>query len=131
MFVRALPGSSVKSLEGGRLWTTDLRFGEPAVFGAIKTRTLAEAAGAVFINPFSPGGNSDGGQVTRTIGRVMGGGVVTDPLAMEMVLDNESHARARSVVPVVRATACDLGPAGRSGLPNGAIHQVQCLIRKP
>lgn len=120
VFVRALPGSSVTSLEGGRLWTTDLRFGEPAVFGAIKTRKLAEANGSVFINPFSPGGSggADGGQVTRTIGRVMGGGVVTDPLAMEMILDNESHARARSVVSAINSRFPG-GPGDRTEIAKG------------
>lgn len=109
VFVRTLPGSSVTSLEGGRLWTTDLRIGPAAVFGAQKTRKLAEAGGAVFINPFSDTGGGASLSaveasrvvVTRTIGRVLNGGVVTDPLLLEIVLDNPSHARARSMVSAI------------------------------
>lgn len=104
VFVHTLPGSSVTSLEGGMLWSVDLRLGQPAVFGAIKTRRLAEAAGPVFVNPFSAlssDGSSQG--VTRTVGRVIGGGIVTEPLAMELLLDNESHSRARSVVAAINS----------------------------
>lgn len=139
VFVRTLPGSSVTSLEGGTLWTTDLRFGEPAVFGAIKTRRIGEARGAVFINPFSGvSGSGAGGsaQVTRTLGRVMGGGVVTDPLAMELLLDNESHARARSVVAAINSRfpqgAGDDSPTargrGRSGPEAGASQSIAMTV---
>lgn len=137
VFVRTLPGSSVTSLEGGTLWTTDLRFGEPAVFGAIKTRKLGEARGPVFINPFS-GVTSRGGsaQITRTLGRVMGGGVVTEPLAMEMLLDNESHARARSVVSAINSRfpggagddAQIARGRGRSGAQQGASQSIALTV---
>lgn len=105
VFVRTLPGSSVTSLEGGTLWTTELRLGQAAVFGAVKTRRIAEARGSVFINPFSaPSVGPDGGaQLTRTIGRVLGGGRVTEPLKMEIALDNDSHARARSIVSAINS----------------------------
>ncbi|MBX3387095.1 MAG: flagellar basal body P-ring protein FlgI [Phycisphaeraceae bacterium] len=109
VFVRTLPGSSVTSLEGGKLWTTDLRIGPAAVFSAQKTRKLAEAGGAVFINPFSDTGGGaslstvEGSRVamTRTVGRVLDGGVVTEPLMLEIVLDNPSHSRARSMVSAI------------------------------
>ena len=135
VFVRTLPGSSVTSLEGGRLWTTELRFGEPAVFGAIKTRRIAEARGDVFINPFSGtsgAGGASGGQITKTVGRIIGGGVVTEPLAIELVLDNESHARARSAVAAINSRfppgSGDGGPIargrGRSGAQEGAAQSI-------
>lgn len=135
VFVRTLPGSSVTSLEGGRLWTTDLRFGEPAVFGAIKTRKIAEAKGDVFLNPFS-GASSGGGQVTKTVGRIIGGGQVTDPLAIEVVLDNDSHARARSVVAAINSRfppgSGDEGPIargrGRSGPQEGAAQSIALSV---
>jgi flagellar basal body P-ring protein FlgI len=103
VYVRTLPGSSVTSLEGGTLWTTELRIGPASVMGAVKTRKLAEATGPIFINPFAEPSVGPTGelQVTRTAGRVLGGGTVTDPLQIEMVLDNESHARARSVVATI------------------------------
>ncbi len=111
VFVRTLPGSSVTSLEGGRLWTTDLRLGPAAVFGARKTRKIAEADGALYINPFSDtlGGASasdvDASRVTvtRTFGRVLDGGVVTDPLRLAISLDNPSHSRARSMVNAINS----------------------------
>lgn len=181
--VRTLPGSSVTSLEGGRLWTTDLRLGPVTPFGAMRTRKLGEGRGEVFINPFAdptgrdlsealgsrageldraaaaaaagasdseegatpvdravgqptdmarvlsggegakaggPAGDGSSGAetpttarpdrgarpmplasaavatdgVTRTVGRVLGGGVVTDPMRMVINLDNPSHQRA-------------------------------------
>jgi Flagellar P-ring protein len=105
VLVRTLPGSGVTSLEGGTLWTTELRFGEPAVFGAVKTRKIGEARGPVFINPFTGPTTDAGGQVQmmRTVGRVLGGGRVTDPLLLELTLDNDSHARARSVVAAINS----------------------------
>jgi flagellar basal body P-ring protein FlgI len=119
--VSALPGTSTTSLENGKLWTTDLRFGPPAVVGAQMARVVGQARGAVFINPFTESTArplaetpvaaaadaadtqpatpsvpaSDG--VVRTVGRVLSGGVVTEPLAMELVLDNSSHARAKAM----------------------------------
>jgi flagellar basal body P-ring protein FlgI len=130
--VSTLPGSGVTSLEGGELWTTDLRFGPASVFGGAQARQLATARGPVFINPFAQpsmaagllvkeaGGVSEGAGegagdgraaardaaqagvvsddgIVRTSGRVLGGGVVTDPLALELVLDNPSHARASAI----------------------------------
>ncbi len=105
VYVRTLPGSSVTSLEGGTLWSTDLRIGPAAVFGAIKTRRIGSASGPIFINPFSqPSVGADGDlQVTRTSGRVLAGGKVTTPLQIEMVLDNDSFARARSIVATINS----------------------------
>lgn len=105
VFVRTLPGSGVTSLEGGRLWTTEMRIGPAAVFGAVKTRKIGEARGPIFINPFSaPAIGADGEvQITRTSGRILAGGRVTTPLQIEMVLDNDSFARARSIVGTINS----------------------------
>ncbi|MEM9066665.1 MAG: flagellar basal body P-ring protein FlgI [Planctomycetota bacterium] len=85
------------SLEGGKLWTTDLRLGPPAVFGGKQTRKIAEAWGEIFINPFSePGAESSG--IVATRGRVLGGGKVTGPLEILITLDNASMTRARLMV---------------------------------
>lgn len=92
--VRSLPGSSVTSLEGGILWTTELRLGPATVFGGVRTRKIAEARGPVFINPFAEPGASEADPVTRNAGRVLGGGRLTDPLRLELVLDNPSWSRA-------------------------------------
>ena len=101
VFVSTLPGSTVTSLEGGTLWTTDLRLGPPSMVGTVRQRKLADARGPIFINPFSePAGGQSGESVglTRTRGRVLAGGTVTEPLKLQMVLDNESHSRARTIV---------------------------------
>lgn len=129
VYVRAV---NATDLEGGRLWTTDLRLqaqaGRPALFGEGQGRKLAEAKGPVFINPFGDPDNTDV-QVTRTTGRILGarlgdsftGGRVTDPLLLSITLDNESHARARAMVSAVNSrfpeTPYDGGPiaTGRSG----------------
>lgn len=101
--VRTLPGSSVTSLEGGTLWSTDLRIGPATTFGGYKTRRLAVARGPVFLNPFTePSSPGDLG-MTRTVGRILGGGRVVDPLKLELVMDSDSHARARSVVASINA----------------------------
>lgn len=97
--VKALNASN---LEGGTLWTTDLRLGQPAVFEAVQARAIAKARGPIFINPFSERGHETEG-VTRTIGRVLGGGWVTDPFQLELVLDSNSHARARAVVSAINS----------------------------
>ena len=103
--VRTLPGSTVTSLEGGTLWSTDLRLGAATTFGGYKTRRIAEARGPIYVNPFTEpaaGGPSEA-VVTRTNGRVLSGGKVTEPLKLELVLDTDSHARARSVVSSINA----------------------------
>ncbi|MFN7376084.1 MAG: flagellar basal body P-ring protein FlgI [bacterium] len=99
--VSKLPGSVATSLEGGTLWTTELRFGPVSTFGSAQARQIGEARGPIFINPFAEPGTgaevpeSDG--IVRTAGRILGGGRVTEPLALELVLDNASHARASAV----------------------------------
>lgn len=101
VYISTLPGSSVTSLEGGTLWTTELRLGPPSIVGGVRQRKLAEAHGPIFINPFSePAGGMSGESIglTRTRGRILGGGKVTEPLKLQMVLDNESHSRARTIV---------------------------------
>ena len=103
--VRALPGSSVTSLEGGTLWSTELRIGPATVFGGMKSHLLGEGKGPVAINPFSEPSVGPSGEltITRTRGRVLNGGVVTNPLLIEMVLDNDSPSRARAVVQAINS----------------------------
>ncbi|MEX0876017.1 MAG: flagellar basal body P-ring protein FlgI, partial [Phycisphaerales bacterium] len=94
VYVRAI---NATSLEGGQLWTTDLRIGPPSAFGNPQARILGKAKGPIFINPFAePGGQFDG--ITRDVGRVLDGGGVTFPTRIEIILDNPSHQRARQIV---------------------------------
>jgi hypothetical protein len=100
-FVSAVNRSPEISLEGGTLWTTDLQMGPPSTFGKIKTREIAKAHGPIFINPFAEPGARDG--YGRGDGRVLSGGMVTNPLPLELVLDNESHGRARSIAEAINS----------------------------
>jgi len=93
VYVQAL---NADSLEGGQLFTTELRLGPPATYLA-KTRQLIGAArGPIFINPYPNARGSAG--VRTNVGRVLNGGTVTsEGLAMEIVLPDGSHARARQI----------------------------------
>ncbi len=99
VLVRAL---NADSLEGGQLWSTELRLGEASVFGAQQARTMATASGAIFVNPFADPG-LEGQGVTQTRGRVLAGGRVTNPMKLEIVLDNPSHQRATAVVSAINS----------------------------
>jgi hypothetical protein len=99
VFVRAINASS---LEGGTLWTTDLRLGDASTFGKVQARLIATSRGPVFINPFAEPGSETAG-ITKTVGRVLDGGRVTNPFEIEMVLLNASHARARSIVSAINS----------------------------
>lgn len=118
--VRSLPGSSTTSLEGGMLWTTDLHLGPPSPFGSMRTRKVAEAYGPVFINPFAdPAGAIRGDDgVTRTVGRVLGGGKVTNALEMTIVVDNPSHGRVAAIASAINSRL-PAGPEDREKTATG------------
>lgn len=119
VYVRAMNASS---LDGGTLWTTELRVGDANTFGQIQTRSIAKAKGPIFINPFAESGRDDTG-VTRTTGRVLDGGAVTNPMQIEMVLSTPSFQLVRSITSAINSRfpegSGDPGPTarGRSG-PN-------------
>lgn len=99
VYVSAVNRSPDISLEGGMLWTTDLQLGPPRPFGGVKERQIAKAHGPIFINPFAePGTRTAFG---RSDGRVLSGGTVSNPLPLELVLDNESHSRVRAMVEAI------------------------------
>lgn len=113
--VTALPSTSVTSLEGGRLWTTRLQLGEPSMVGGRQTRIVAEASGPLFINPFK---DPVVGEIeTRRDARVLGGGRVTDPLELAIVLDTDFHQTARFVTSSINSRfppgPGDSGPTAR------------------
>lgn len=99
VYVRAL---NATSLEGGTLWTTELRLGEPTVFGGYQTQKLASARGAVYVNPFAEPGSATT-NVGQAVGRILNGGIVDSPMKLELVLDNESPTRARSIVSAINS----------------------------
>lgn len=114
IYVRAI---NATSLEGGRLWSTDLRIGPPSAFGDPQARIIAKAKGPIFLNPFAePGGQYDG--VTRDVGRILDGGQMTFPTKVEIFLNNPSHQRARQIVSAIN-TAFPLAPGEREPTARG------------
>jgi len=99
VFVRAL---NATSLEGGKLYTTELRIGPAIAFGGPQTQKVGESRGNIFINPFAEPGEVDS-VVTRTTGRILNGGVVTTSRNLRIALDNPSHSRARQVVSAINS----------------------------
>ena len=95
--VAAVPGSSTTSLEGGRLWTTELRPGPPLA-GSIQSSALAEGGGPIVVNPFLPVGVSGGGAVDRMSGRVLNGGRVIKDMLLKLRLATPSHTRTATIV---------------------------------
>ncbi|MFZ4573363.1 MAG: flagellar basal body P-ring protein FlgI [Phycisphaerales bacterium] len=114
VYVKAL---NATSLEGGRLWTTQLRLGTAQPLGGVQARRIGEARGTIFINPFSESSRQDA-TVTRTVGRVMGGGTVTQPMGIALALYNESHARARSITTAIN-NRFPVGPGDRGAIARG------------
>jgi hypothetical protein len=98
--VRAIPGSSTTSLEGGTLWTTDLRLGPATTADGPRTGVVATARGPIFINPFADRSSSD---VVRTMGRVMLGATAIAGPAMQLRLESESFALARAMTDAINS----------------------------
>jgi hypothetical protein len=94
--VSALPGTDVTSLEGGRLYTCDLRPG-PLLVGSRQAKIIAEGKGNLFINPFVEPGATQKDAVNRLVGRILDGGRVTDDLRIKLKLATSSHTRARTI----------------------------------
>lgn len=103
VFVQAINASD---LEGGQLFSTDLRIGEASTFGRVQARRLAEARGPIFINPFDrpeAGGTTESAVGARVTGRVLAGGQVSNPLGIELVLLNPSFQRTRAIVSAINS----------------------------
>lgn len=113
VYVRAL---NATSLEGGTLWSTDLTIGDATPLGGFKTRNIATARGPIFLNPFAEPGKEDSG-FSRTVGRVLEGGVVTQPLQLIIQMDNVSFDRARAISTAINSRFPEIpgdgGPAAR------------------
>ena len=96
--VYADPRTGATSLEGGRLYTAELRpvmEGEQLPpTGSRQSAALASARGPVFINPFVEPGATELDTIDRRSGRVLNGGVVTKSIPIKLRLANPSHVRA-------------------------------------
>ena len=86
--VTALPGTQTTSLEGGRLFTTDLKI--TGSFG-IATRILADAEGPIFIDKIS-----DSGINTRA-GYILAGGRVLDEYKIILALHAPDFATTNNI----------------------------------
>lgn len=91
--VYADPISDTSSLEGGTLYTTDLRPGLPNAGGA-QAAALAQAKGPIFINPFADPGAVGKDTIERRSGRILNGGVVIKDMPLKLRLANPNHTRA-------------------------------------
>ena len=94
--VFALPGSTTTSLEGGRLYTTDLRPG-PLATGAKQAFALAKGSGPIFINPFVEPGTSQRSSINSLSGRILNGGTTTKDMPIKLRMATSSHARTATV----------------------------------
>ncbi|MFG0252741.1 MAG: flagellar basal body P-ring protein FlgI [Phycisphaerales bacterium JB038] len=100
LVVGAVNGTSTTSLEGGRLFTMELRPGAPTV-GRAQRRAIAKGGGELFLNPFVEPGGREGTGYIQTTGRILNGGVVLESRPLQLVLDNPSHARVRAIVDAI------------------------------
>ena len=96
--VSAWPGSATTSLEGGRLYTTELRAARRGSDQRDVPR-IADARGEIFINPFT----EDDSLTPPTAGRVLSGGRIVNRTPLQLLLDNPSHARAREIVQAINS----------------------------
>ncbi len=101
--IQALPNTSTTSLEGGRLYTTDLRVYAGSFSGQIsKTKVMALGSGAVFINPFEKK-QFRGSILLRRNGSVLGGGVNLEDRRLHLCLYQPSYAQARAIEQKINA----------------------------
>ncbi|MEM9373273.1 MAG: flagellar basal body P-ring protein FlgI [Planctomycetota bacterium] len=121
VYVRAI---NATSLEGGQLWTTELRVGSPSSFGDRQALILARARGPIFLNPFAEPG-SDASGVRKTVGRVLDGGQVSTPTLIEIILDNPSHQRARQIASAVNSAF----PSGPGDIDQTARGRDETLVQ--
>ncbi len=94
--VDALPQTQTTSLAGGQLWTAALSISgdNPA---ARYTRTLAEAQGDLYTNPFDTRSPREQALALRRTAAVLSGGVATADQPLAMTLNQPSWQRSRLI----------------------------------
>lgn len=122
VIVEALPGTATTSLEGGLLYSTDLRMGVQLPGGPAQP-PVASARGDIFINPFADPAKDGEDSIIRTSGRILSGGVVMERRDLTLVLDSPSHARARSIVNAIN-TSFPRGDRDREQTARGASEEL-------
>lgn len=96
VWVTCLPQTQTTSLEGGRLWSTDLSIGGTSPSMRF-SRKLAVAAGPTYINPLGPDTPDEGQLTLKRQAVVLSGGVVTTSRPLDLVLNQPSWQRSRLI----------------------------------
>lgn len=96
--VYAAPGTSTTSLEGGRLYSCDLRPGVLTA-GSRQAFELAVANGPIFVNPYV-----EPGKLQPIAGRILDGGKTLKPMPLKLRLLTPSHNRAATVQSAINTT---------------------------
>ncbi len=122
VFVQAL---NAASLEGGRLWTTELQIGRSQVYQGVQKKIIAEARGDILVNPFDDPAEPRA-DLNLDIGRILAGGVLTQPLDIAINLDNPSHSRARAMATAINSRFPP-GPGDRNDIARGKNDSVVTL----
>lgn len=97
--VAADPRTGTTSLEGGTLWTAELRPGAPAA-GGRQAAALAEARGPIFMNPFA---GADSSRINRTTGLILNGGEALEDIPLKLRLGRPSHNRAAALITAINS----------------------------
>jgi hypothetical protein len=103
LYVQALPNTGTTSLEGGQLYTCDLRVYSGPETLASTSRIYARASGPIFINPFEKKQYRGTIQLKRK-GYVLGGGDVREDRMIMLVLNQGSYAAARAIEQKINST---------------------------
>ncbi len=101
--VWAIAGTQTTSLEGGRLYTTNLHiYNETSPATAVRGKALATAAGPIFINPFAASEDAATARNPRE-GTIIGGGTALEPRRIRFVLSRPSYQQARAITSAINA----------------------------
>ncbi len=104
LFVRALPDTSTTSLEGGRLYTTDLRIFAGNYGKVITSKILAKGYGDIFVNPFEKEDNRKSPMLRlKRSGYVLNGGINLHERPFYLILYQPSYASARAIEQKINA----------------------------
>ncbi len=102
--VEAIAGSQTRSLEGGRLFTCDLRvFRDVSPGASLSGQVLATADGPVFLNPFGGEGEDVATTVSLRRGYILGGGKSSTDRRLALVLTSPSYQRAIAITERINA----------------------------
>ncbi|MFA5863854.1 MAG: flagellar basal body P-ring protein FlgI [Phycisphaerae bacterium] len=94
--VQALPNTGTTSLEGGRLYTCDLRIYAGPVGQTTASHILAQGSGPIFINPFEKQ-KYRGSQLLHRGGYVLNGGTNIEDRRIFLMLASPSYPAARAI----------------------------------